>query len=105
MPIYIAKVMTAEPITVGALELCPAKLEARMGGHEIRLSGAEYAVLLCLARNGEQVTTESEIRLFLAPVVVSVRELVSDLRRKMREVNPQVEIVNIYGVGYRLQVP
>ncbi len=101
-PIYIAKVITAQPISVGALELQPSKLEARVGGHRLRLSRAEYTALFCLVQHGEHITTQSELVAFLSPNVVNVRDLMSKLRRKLAAADPRIHIVNVHGVGYRL---
>lgn len=101
----------AEDLTVGALHLYPAERRAELAGHELRLTGAEFALLLTLAQHAGEVVDKSRLtRLALGRELErfdrSIDVHVSRLRRKLAEAGgaaPTIEAVR--GVGYLMIAP
>jgi two-component system response regulator CpxR len=98
----------AEELSLGNLQLHPAERRAAVDGQELRLTGAEFALLLTLAQHaGEVVGKATLTRLALGREIErfdrSVDVHVSRLRRKLSEASasaPAIEAVR--GAGYLL---
>ncbi|HEU0276730.1 MAG TPA: response regulator transcription factor [Rhodanobacteraceae bacterium] len=105
-----ASPQTAEPLRVGPLELLPAEHRARVAGHELTLTGAEFMLLLGLAqRPGQVLDRETLTRLALGRELErfdrSIDVHVSHVRRKLNEASaraPRIDAVR--GSGYVLVV-
>lgn len=101
----------AEELNLGSLHLHPAERRAAVDGQELRLTGAEFALLLTLAQHaGEVVGKATLTRLALGREIErfdrSVDVHVSRLRRKLSEASanaPSIEAVR--GAGYLLVAP
>jgi two-component system response regulator CpxR len=98
----------AEELSLGPLHLHPAERRAAVDGHELRLTGAEFALLLTLAQHaGEVVNKATLTRLALGREIErfdrSVDVHVSRLRRKLAEASPQAPAIEaVRGAGYLL---
>jgi two-component system, OmpR family, response regulator CpxR len=98
----------AEDLEVGPLSLQPAERRATVHGHELRLTGAEFSLLLALAQHaGEIVDKATLTRLALGREIErfdrSVDVHVSRLRRKLAEASPQAPAIEaVRGAGYQL---
>ncbi|MDR3417686.1 MAG: response regulator transcription factor [Nevskia sp.] len=98
----------AEELSLGELHLLPAERRATVSGQELRLTGAEFSLLLTLAQHaGEVVGKATLTRLALGREIErfdrSVDVHVSRLRRKLAEASsaaPAIEAVR--GAGYLL---
>ena len=98
----------ADELNLGSLQLNPAERRAAVNGQELRLTGAEFALLLTLAQHaGEVVGKATLTRLALGREIErfdrSVDVHVSRLRRKLSEAStaaPSIEAVR--GAGYLL---
>ena len=98
----------ADELNLGPLHLHPAERRASVEGQELRLTGAEFALLLTLAQHaGEVVGKATLTRLALGREIErfdrSVDVHVSRLRRKLLEASataPAIEAVR--GAGYLL---
>ena len=98
----------ADELNLGPLHLHPAERRASVEGQELRLTGAEFALLLTLAQHaGEVVGKATLTRLALGREIErfdrSVDVHVSRLRRKLAEASasaPAIEAVR--GAGYLL---
>ena len=95
------------PITVGPLTVHPAGYRATLGNGSLDLRPREFELLVYLARHSGKVVTREQI---LADVwdmnwdssTKTVDMHIVALRRALGE---HVDIVNIRGVGYRLEEP
>ena len=93
---------------VGALSLDPARRSARIGGAALKLTAAEYGVLLCLVeRKGTPVDKATLTREALGRQLErfdrSVDVHVSRLRRKLGQASSGAPVIDaVRGVGYVL---
>ncbi|TXH05770.1 MAG: response regulator transcription factor [Nevskiaceae bacterium] len=100
-----------EAVTVGALRLQPGERRAWVGDTELRLTGAEYSLLLALARQAGNVVnkaalTEEGLGRAIEPFDRSVDVHVSRLRRKLSTASPHAPgIESVRGSGYLLTRP
>lgn len=98
----------SEPaIQVDRLRLDPASRRARGEAGEITLTGAEFALLECLAREPGEVRSKDELSRHALgreamPFDRSVDTHVSRLRQKLEEAVAGVAIHNVRGRGYCL---
>jgi two-component system KDP operon response regulator KdpE len=95
-------------IQIGDLHIYPEQPLAMLGGEEIRLSKAEHALLLALARRPGVTIDRSELAVAIWGVSDSrtinrLHVLVNHLRRKI-EPAPEtpIYIISQHGVGYRI---
>ncbi len=80
---------------------------AAVCGSEIRLTRTEHAILKMLLRNAEQVVTKSamlEQIAFDTPdcTETSLKQHISNLRRKLRGAGSVCNIEAVWGIGFRL---
>jgi two-component system response regulator CpxR len=96
----------AEDFTVGALHVQPAERQAAIHGKELRLTGAEFSLLLALAlRAGEVLDKATLTRQALGRDIErfdrSVDVHVSRLRRKLHEAAADAPTIeSVRGAGY-----
>ena len=100
-----------DSLTVGLLKLQPGERRAWVGDSELRLTGAEYSLLLALARQAGNVVnkaalTEEGLGRAIEPFDRSVDVHVSRLRRKLSTASPQAPAIeSVRGSGYLLTRP
>lgn len=95
---------------LGPMLLYPKRYQVVFQDHQIELTPTEFDLLLYLAANRGRVVTCSELVREVRGYVVEeaearevVRPHVSNLRRKLKDVNKQVDLIlNMRGIGYRL---
>jgi DNA-binding response OmpR family regulator len=98
----------ADPATtVGALRLDPTTHAAASGAREVALTPTEFRVLAALAGRPGVVLRRRELVRAAWPEGAIVHEntldqYVARLRRKLRELELELEIGTVHGVGYRL---
>jgi DNA-binding response OmpR family regulator len=94
-------------VQVGPLEIDPRAHAVTLHGCPLRLRRMEYELLLHLAREPGRVFAKRELTraVWGYPASVCTRTLDSHssrLRRKLRAEGPELWMVNVRGVGYRL---
>ena len=92
----------------GDLTLDPASLCATVGGHAVKLTRTECAILKLLMVNPRQVITKSVVldRISLDTPDCTERSLkqhVSNLRRNLMEVGGSDCIETVWGIGFKLR--
>jgi DNA-binding response OmpR family regulator len=98
----------ADPATtVGALRLDPTTHAAASGDRQVSLTPTEFRVLAALAGQPGAVLRRRELVRAAWPEGAIVHEntldqYVARLRRKLRELELELEIGTVHGVGYRL---
>lgn len=100
--------MSAEPLTVGALRIDPARFETTIAGHPVDLTRAELELLTVLAEHAGFVLSRSQLLRHLhgSEEYLTERTIdthVKNLRAKIEADprHPQL-IRSVYGVGYKL---
>ncbi|MBT8143552.1 MAG: response regulator transcription factor [Gammaproteobacteria bacterium] len=101
---------SSDVIEIGPLTVRPGRHEARLGGEELTLTGAEMRILAELAlRHGDVVSRERLTRhalgRALTPLDRALDTHMSHLRRKLGAVardDQRCEIRSVRGAGYRL---
>lgn len=91
----------------GDLVLHPASHEVSVAGAAVRLTRTEYAILKLLLQNPKQVLAKSVI---LDRISVdtpdctdsSLKQHVSNLRRKLRDAGDREYIESVWGIGFKL---
>lgn len=100
-----------EPINIGLLRLQPSERRAWVGDVELKLTGAEYSLLLALARQAGNVVnkaalTEEGLGRPIERFDRSVDVHVSRLRRKLSTASPLAPgIESVRGSGYLMTRP
>jgi DNA-binding response OmpR family regulator len=95
------------PVAVGALELDPVAHALRAGGRERALTPTEFRLLAAMAARPGTVVRRRELVRAAWPEGAIVHDNTLDqylarLRRKLRELDADVAITTLHGVGYRL---
>lgn len=95
------------PITVGEIQILPARRIVRKGGHAIRLTPKEYDILYCLMRNAGRAVTYGKLLTVVwgadyRQEVDYLRTFVRQLRKKLEKdpANPRYLLTDSC-VGYR----
>ncbi len=101
---------TGENITVGPLEINPARREVKRGGEKIDLTSKEYALLEYLARNSGSVVSRSQLSehvwdMNFEPTSNVVDVYVGYLRNKIDKNFTQPMLKTVRGHGYMLDTP
>ncbi len=101
--------LTSPVLRAGALELDEAAHEVRAGAEAAHLTRTEYAILRLLMENPGQVIPKSTLldRISLdTPDCTdsSLKQHISNLRKKLRAVSGGECIEAVWGVGFRLDV-
>ena len=97
----------SDRIIVGDLQLDLNAHTLRVKNSEIRLTKTEFAILKLLMQNPGQVITKSVMldRISLDTqdcTESSLKQHVSNLRRKLRDVGGEDTIESVWGIGFRL---
>lgn len=96
-----------DTITIGDLSLDIMTLSASVQGRNVKLTRTEYAILKLLMENPKQVLSKSVLldRISLDTPDCTERSLkqhISNLRRKLQEVGNVDYIETIWGIGFKL---
>ena len=94
-------------LSYGDLVLHPASHEVSVAGAAVRLTRTEYAILKLLLQNPKQVLAKSVIldRISLdTPDCTdsSLKQHVSNMRRKLRDAGDREYIESVWGIGFKL---
>lgn len=94
--------------TVGSLRLDEASHEVWANGVPVRLTKTEYAIVRLLMRNPGQVIAKSVILDRITEdtpdcTESSLKQHVSNLRRKLREAGGKDYIESVWGIGFKLE--
>ena len=94
-------------LTVGALQLDTAAHSVNAGGTPVHLTKTEYAILKLLMQHPGQVLAKSTILERIAGdtpdcTESSLKQHVSNLRKKLREAGGRDYIDAVWGIGFRL---
>lgn len=97
----------SDRIAVGDFQLDLSAHTLRVNGSEIRLTKTEFAILKLLMQNPGQVIAKSVMldRISLDTpdcTESSLKQHVSNLRRKLREAGGEDSIESVWGIGFRL---
>lgn len=96
----------SETLTYGDLVLETGSRTSRVDGVDLPLTKTEYDVLAALARRPEQLVTRQQLLEQVWGAAWSGGHLVdvhvANLRRKLRTVGGDVEVLTVRGLGYRL---
>ena len=95
-------------LTAGGLKLDPFSHEAFFGGVLLHLTRTEYAILRQLMQHPGQVVTRSALLDSISLdtpdcTESSLRQHMSNLRRKLRAAGCTQEIESVWGIGFRLE--
>lgn len=98
---------SVDVITVGDLRLDGAAHVVSVKENTVRLTRTEYAILKLLMQNPRQVITKSVMldRISLDTpdcTESSLKQHVSNLRRKLREVGGREYVESVWGIGFKL---
>ena len=96
----------ADAIELGGLRLEPASQGLTVNGEPVRLTRTEFAILKLLMRNPGQVIAKSAILDRIGTDTpdctdASLKQHVSNLRRKLREAGAGECIEAVWGIGFR----
>ena len=94
-------------LRAGDVELDTASRQAAVGGTPVHLTKTEYAILKLLLQNPGQAVAKSVIleRISLDTpdcTEYSLKQHVSNLRKKLREAGGKEYIQAVWGIGFRL---
>ncbi len=94
--------------TVGSLRLEEASHAVWANGVQVRLTKTEYAIARLLMRNPGQVIAKSVILDRIAEdtpdcTESSLKQHISNLRRKLREAGGKDYIESVWGIGFKLE--
>lgn len=98
----------SEVTTVGSLRLDEASHTVWANGVQVRLTKTEYAIARLLMRNPGQVIAKSVILDRITEdtpdcTESSLKQHVSNLRRKLREAGGKDYIESVWGIGFKLE--
>lgn len=98
---------SSDMISAGAIRLNTLSHEVTVQGTDVRLTRTEYAILKLLMINSGQVISKSAIldRISLDTPDCSessLKQHVSNLRRKLRQVSGEDYIESVWGIGFKL---
>ena len=95
-------------LRVGDLEMETASRQVKTGGIEIHLTKTEYAILKLLLQNPHQAVAKSVILDRISCdtpdcTEYSLKQHVSNLRKKLRDAGSAITIEAVWGIGFRLK--
>ena len=108
-------VQLREPVSAASSELRYADLllntdtrRAAAGGHEVKLTRTEYAILKLLMQNPTQVIPKSRLLDRISEdtpdcTESSLKMHISNLRKKLREAGGTDYIESVWGIGFKLR--
>ena len=99
---------TVSTLSVGGLRLDKMSLALTINGQEIKLTRTEYAIMKLLMENPKQVIAKSVLleRISMDTPDCTERSLkqhVSNLRKKMQDVSGVDYIETVWGIGFKLK--
>lgn len=97
----------SDTLTVGDLKIAQLSMTLTVCGQEVRLTRTEYAILRLLMENPKQVIAKSVL---LDRISVdtpdcterSLKQHISNLRKKMQDVSGVDYIETVWGIGFKL---
>lgn len=97
----------SDVITAGDLRLDLTSHQVTVASREVRLTKTEYAILKLLMRNPRQVIAKSVMLDRISRdtpdcTESSLKQHVSNLRRKLREISGEDSIESVWGIGFKL---
>lgn len=97
----------SDVITAGDLRLDLTSHQVMVASREVRLTKTEYAILKLLMRNPRQVIAKSVMLDRISRdtpdcTESSLKQHVSNLRRKLREISGEDSIESVWGIGFKL---
>ena len=98
---------TSDVITVGALRLNQTSHEVNVKSVEVRLTKTEYAILKLLMQNPKQVIAKSVMLDRISEdtpdcTESSLKQHISNLRKKLRDAGGKDYIESVWGIGCKL---
>ena len=95
-------------LRVGDLEMETTSRQVKTGGIEIHLTETEYAILKLLLQNPHQAVAKSVILDRISCdtpdcTEYSLKQHVSNLRKKLRDAGSAITIEAVWGIGFRLK--
>ena len=95
-------------LRVGDLEMETTSRQVKTGGIEIHLTKTEYAILKLLLQNPHQAVAKSVILDRISCdtpdcTEYSLKQHVSNLRKKLRDAGSAITIQAVWGIGFRLK--
>lgn len=95
-------------LRVGDLEMETTSRQVKTGGIEIHLTKTEYAILKLLLQNPHQAVAKSVILDRISCdtpdcTEYSLKQHVSNLRKKLRDAGSAITIEAVWGIGFRLK--
>lgn len=99
-----------ENLTVGDLSLDPISMGISVKGTAVHLTRTEYAILKLLMANPNQVISKSVLldRISMDTPDCTERSLkqhISNLRKKLLDVSGEDCIETVWGIGFKLRIP
>ena len=97
-------------LTVGELSLDPLSRQVTVSGQEVHLTKTEYAILKLFLQHPNQALSKSVIleRISLdTPDCTdsSLKQHMSNLRKKLRQASGKEYLQSVWGIGFRLTPP
>ena len=96
----------AQVYRIGALEIDTGAVMARLGGHTVTLTPAEFRLLACMAHAPGRAFTRSELLAAALPESEALERVVdahlASARRKLEAAGGSGLLQTVRGVGYRL---
>ena len=97
----------ATPMTVGDLSIDPVSMTMTVCGQEVRLTRTEHAILKLLMENPKQVLAKSVLLDRISADTPdcterSLKQHISNLRRKLQDVGGIDYIETVWGIGFKL---
>lgn len=98
----------ASVLTFDALSLDAASRNVAVNGQSVKLTRTEYAILKLLMQNPSQVVTKSLLLDRLSEdtpdcMESSLRVHISNLRKKLRDINGKDYIEAVWGIGFKMK--
>jgi len=95
-------------LTFDEIKMNPETRQVTVAGAEVKLTRTEYAILKLLLQNQKQVVTKSVLLERIAQdtpdcTESSLKMHVSNLRKKLKEVNDTDYIEAVWGIGFKLK--
>lgn len=96
-------------LAAGSLSILLSAREVRLSGKLVKLTKTEYAILKLLMKNPEQAVSKSVILERISEDTpdctdASLKQHVSNLRRKLRDADGEDHIEAVWGIGFRLRI-
>ena len=101
------QLLLSGPLRLGTLCLDSAQRSVSVGGQPVHLTPTEFAILKLLMQNPSQVLTKATILERISHDTPdctehSLKQHISNLRRKLREVSGKDYIESVWGIGFKI---